>query len=174
MKMLKDCDVEVGDIIELSNNYMYECLSIPSCFSGSYKCKFKRLIDNYIFDINLDSHIKQIIKNDPKKKILEKIEEHKCEIKNLENQLKELNSLKVGEVYRVKTDFRHCGIRGLAFFEKDELLYLISKTNFDSFRSNIQNHIIHIETNDIKDYVELVNDPEMKNGLTKFFKGNSE
>lgn len=174
MKMLKDCELEVGDIIELSSNYMYECLSIPSSFSGSYKLKFKRLKDNYIFDISLHSHIKQIIKKDPKKKILEKIEEHKAEIKNLENQLKELNSLKVGEVYRAKTDFRHWGIHGYTKFEKDELLYLISNTNFDSFRSNIQNHIINVETNDIKDYVELVNDPEMKNGLTKFFKGNSE
>lgn len=173
MKMLKDCEIEVGDIIELCEGNMYECLSIPSSFSSSYKRKFKRLKDNYICDIYLNDNVKQIIKKDPKKKILEKIEEHKSEIKNLENQLKELNSLKVGEVYRAKIDFRHCGIRGLAFFKKDELLYLISKTNFDSFRSNIRNNIINVETNDIKDYVELVNDAEMKNGLTKFFKGNS-
>ena len=173
MKMLKDCDVEVGDVIFTILNGVYEFVKYDSN-DDSFPYRVINLERGHYDGLSKDCVVSNIIKKDPKKKILEKIEEHKAEIKNLENQLKELNSLKVGEVYRVKTDFRHCGIRGLAFFEKDELLYLISKTNFDSFRSNIQNHIIHIETNDIKDYVELVNDPEMKNGLTKFFKGTSE
>lgn len=172
MKMLKDCDVEVGDII-VGEHFQYEFVKYDSN-NNEFPYRVISCHNGCGDGLSKGYEVYNIIKKDPKKKILEKIEEHKCEIKNLENQLKELNSLKVGEVYRVKFDFRHCGVRGLAFFEKDELLYLISKTNFDSFRSNIRNNIINVETNDIKDYVELVNDAEMKNGLTKFFKGNSE
>lgn len=170
MKMLKDYELEVGDII-VYNGREYEFVRKNNNSDFQYEVinlKFGNL------DALQDWATVDIIKKDPKKKILQKIEEHKSEIKNLENQLKELNSLKVGEVYKVKTHFTHSGINGIHKFEKNELLYLISKTNFDSFRSNIKNNIIKIELNDIKDYIELVNDPEMKNGLAKFFKGNSE
>lgn len=170
MKILKDCDVEPGDIIQLGNNYMYECLSIPrSFYSSSYKWKFKCLKDDYIFDIDLNSHVKQIIKKDPKKEILQKIEEHKSEIQSLENQLKDMNSLKVGEVYRVTEESFKDGI----IFFRGEILYLEYNTSYHHiFRSNkLLTKSFKIDSAHPK--LELVNDPEMKNGLAKFFKGNS-
>lgn len=161
MKLLKDCDVEPGDIVEMALNYRYECLSIPGNF---YKWKFKSLQNNEIYDIDIRLHVKQIIKKDPKKEILQKIEEHKSEIQILENQLKEMNSLKVGEVYRVTEEFFENG----DVFSRGELLYLIYNTCLNHiFRSNKTFKINYTHPK-----LELVNDPEMKNGLTKFFKGN--
>lgn len=172
MKMLKDCAVEPGDIIELEFGYMYKCLPIswPSLIGfNCYKYSFRELqshestiLPEYVF-------VKQIIKKDPKKEILQKIEEHKSEIQILENQLKEMNSLKVGEVYRVTEEFFKDGV----LFYKGEMLYLEFDNNVNHiFRSNISLYK-RLPLNFSVSKFELINDPEMKNGLAKFFKGNS-
>lgn len=178
MKTLKDCDVEPGDMIELESGFIYECLPIitPNLVGSKeykYKYPFRSIQNGELYEILSGILVKQIIKKDPKKEILQKIEEHKSEIQILENQLKEMNSLKVGEVYRVKINFTHNGAFGIYSLKKDEMLYLVSKTNNESFFSNIANLRIIVELNSITDYLELVNDPEMTNGVQKFFKGNS-
>lgn len=165
MKMLKDCELEVGDII-VFRNVKYEFIKKNNHSNFQYE------VINLNFgnpDALQDWATVYIIKKDPKKNILEKIEEYKSEIKNLENQLKELNSLKVGEVYRVKTDFIHSGIR----FACGEIIFI--KTIFkNSLIFVYKIGIMSIDNELDSSKFELVNDPEMKNGLTKFFKGNSE
>ena len=168
MKMLKDCDVEVGDIIFTILNGVYEFVKYDSN-DDSFPYRVINLERGHYDGLSKDCVVSNIIKKDPKKKILEKIEEHKAEIKNLENQLKELNSLKVGEVYRVKTDFIHSGIR----FACGEIIFI--KTIFkNSLIFVYKNGIMSIDNELDSSKFELVNDPEMKNGLTKFFKGTSE
>ena len=189
MKMLKDCDVEVGDVIFTILNGVYEFVKYDSNddsfpyrvinlerghYDGlsnddSFPYRVINLERGHYDGLSKDCVVSNIIKKDPKKKILEKIEEHKAEIKNLENQLKELNSLKVGEVYRVKTDFIHSGIR----FACGEIIFI--KTIFkNSLIFVYKNGIMSIDNELDSSKFELVNDPEMKNGLTKFFKGTSE
>ena len=167
MKMLKGCDVEVGDII-VGEHFQYEFVKYDSN-NKSYPYRVISCQNGCDDVLSKDYEVYNIIKKDPKKKILEKIEEHKSEIKNLENQSKELNSLKVGEVYRVKTDFIHSGIR----FACGEIIFI--KTIFkNSLIFVYKNGIMSIDNELDSSKFELVNDPEMKNGLTKFFKGTSE